>query len=1401
MANNEPIEAPQTASDSQYRQLWSTLTDAVIVIDEHSIIHFANMALSEVFGYSPDQVIGKPLAMLQPESLRQRHAEGLDRYLKSGQRSIDWRAVAAMGLHKQGHEFPIEISFSDTVIEGHRMFVAVFRDISARRRAEEKLKATVSQLTATLESTHEGILVIGFNNETTRFNQRFVDMWQIPREVLEKRDAKAALEVALAQISDPELFWQPITELKANPGGETFDVLSFKDGRILERFSRPQMDNGKPIGRVWSFRDVTERERSESLQAALFKISEAAHTAPDLAALYPRIHEIVSELLPAKNFYFALYDEETDLISFPYFIDEFDQAPPPRKLATDHGLTSRVLRSGEPLLLAPESSLELVQEPGSQYVGTNGVDWLGVPLKTSHGTIGVLTVQTYTGSARYTRSDQELLEFVSTQVATAIEQKKVHQAAKDNEERFRSVFDKSPVIMCLLTYPEGRFQEVNTSYLEAFGHSREAIIGHTANELKTWVDLNDRQLYLDLLRSVGNVQNFEAVMRRRNGELFTVIYSGSLVSMAGRLYSLNTMQDISERKVAEAALQESEEQFKSAFEYSAIGMSLVNLDGQFEKVNAALSNILGYTEEELLCRSFQDITHPDDLAADLEHLEKLLSGEINSYMMEKRYFHRDGGVVPAMLAVSLVKDKFDKPKQFISQVEDITERKRAEQWKQHYADTLSLIMSEAPISSTLQSLAVFAEQQSEGILCAILLLSADGKRLLHGAAPSLPHFFNMAFNNLSIGPDVGSCGAAACSGELVVADDLLTHPNWASWHELVTQAGVRSCWSHPILSVSHKVLGTFAIYRREPSVPSKSDLQLIQQSASLAAIALERAQHTEDQRLAKVVFEQSIEGLMVTDVNDQVLMVNQAFEELTGFSAAEVIGQQANIIDTENMDPAIDLARRESVLLSGRWKGEVWGRKKSGESYSLDLSVATVNDAVGMPSHFISTLADVSEQKIQAARIEQLAFYDPLTNLPNRALFLDRLEHTLLASKRHGGHGALLFLDLDRFKEINDSQGHAVGDLALAEVARRFQSAARKEETLARLGGDEFVLIAEEADAQAAVIIATRLQQSLHEPMNLLGHSYAVGVSIGIAFYPTDGETSEDLIKRTDIAMYRAKASGGGYCLYQSDMGANLEKRLTIAKRLAHAIEADELQLYYQPQINLATGGLIGAEALLRWNDSVLGFISPGEFIPIAEERGMISQLGDWVLKRACRQLQEWTDKGYSLGGHLAINVSALQFEAPGIVDRLLGIVQAANLNPELFELELTESSMMSDPERAIEVMESLSILGFGLSIDDFGTGYSSLSYLKRFAADQIKIDISFVRNMLTDADDHAIVTTIIAMARSLGLRTTAEGVEEAGQAAALNELGCDFAQGYFFGRPEPPQMFEEKWLNVKLSG
>jgi len=545
------------------------------------------------------------------------------------------------------------------------------------------------------------------------------------------------------------------------------------------------------------------------------------------------------------------------------------------------------------------------------------------------------------------------------------------------------------------------------------------------------------------------------------------------------------------------------------------------------------------------------------------------------------------------------------------------------------------------------------------------------------------------------------------------------------------------------------------------------------------------------------LLDKATDAIIVRGIDHRILFWNKGAERLYGWTPEEAmrISPGEQIWD----DPAAftDVANR--VLDHGEWRGEITQRRKDGSTLIVESQRTLVRDENEQPQSILVINTDITQRKATDEKIRHLALYDTMTGLPNRTLFMDRIKQVLANAERYGRRLAILFMDLNRFKEINDTQGHGVGDQVLIEVARRFQATLRKEETLARLTGDEFVVVAEAADQAAAVLITERLQRALAEPIATNGHTFSVGVSIGIAFYPEDGVTIEDLLKRADIAMYRAKALGG-YLVYQPEMSAGLAERMQIAKNLSRAMNAGELELYYQPKINLDTGTLSGAEALLRWNDPERGWISPAEFIPIAEARGMMGALGKWVLQEACRQMKAWQEAGHHLPGRLAVNLAAQQLEETDIGDNIQGIVRAAGLTPACLELELTESGLMGNVERAIKVMETLKTAGFALSIDDFGTGYSSLSYLKRLPADTLKIDISFVRDMLKDPDDFTIVTTIIGMARNLGLKAIAEGVEESAQAEALLALGCDEAQGYYFGHPEPAHVFAQKWLETSLN-
>ncbi|MCS0611044.1 EAL domain-containing protein [Massilia solisilvae] len=553
-------------------------------------------------------------------------------------------------------------------------------------------------------------------------------------------------------------------------------------------------------------------------------------------------------------------------------------------------------------------------------------------------------------------------------------------------------------------------------------------------------------------------------------------------------------------------------------------------------------------------------------------------------------------------------------------------------------------------------------------------------------------------------------------------------------------------------------------------------------------------EHATRHRDQAALLDKARDAIVVRGMDGTIQFWNKGAERMYGWSADEVLGRQSDPLLYPTPGAGSALAA-DAALASGEWSGELEQRRKDGSVLTVEGHWTLVRGEDNEPKSFLVINTDVTQRKASDERIRTLALYDTLTGLPNRSLFADRLSQGLAAAAREGGELAVLFIDLNRFKEINDTQGHGVGDEVLVKVARRFQGALREHETLARLAGDEFVVIAQAAGRHAAAAIAGRLEHALAEPVGARGHTFSVGLSIGISIYPEDGASIDDLLRCADIAMYRAKAGGGGHLFYQPQMSVGLAERMELARDLMRAFNQGELQLYYQPQVSLDSGELVGAEALVRWQDRERGWVSPSVFIPIAEARGMIGALGSWVLREACRQLGSWRQHGLRFPGRLSVNLAAQQLEQAGIAERIQQIAGEAGVEPDCLELELTESGLMANVERAIGIMGTLKEAGFSIAIDDFGTGYSSLAYLKRLPADKLKIDISFVREMLTDRHDYTIVNTIIGMARNLRLKVIAEGVEQPAQAEALLALGCDEAQGYYYGKPVPAEEFARQWL------
>ena len=544
-------------------------------------------------------------------------------------------------------------------------------------------------------------------------------------------------------------------------------------------------------------------------------------------------------------------------------------------------------------------------------------------------------------------------------------------------------------------------------------------------------------------------------------------------------------------------------------------------------------------------------------------------------------------------------------------------------------------------------------------------------------------------------------------------------------------------------------------------------------------------------QLAAKVFEASLDAIFVTDADYRIIAANPSCERLTGYTQAEMLNMLPRDFVSDRCDAAYIEQLMQQLAGEGFWEGELWNRRKNGNAYLCLASMVRVQGENGQTIHYIGFFKDLTETQMARKRIEELAFNDALTGLPNRLLLTERVEQALIQSDRDGTSFAILFLDLDRFKHINDSLGHMFGDRVLFEVAERLKHCLRTVDTASRLGGDEFVLLLHQVDARTAEITARRVLQALSQPFTLDEMTFTVTCSIGIALYPHDGVTMDDLIKNADSAMYHVKERGrSDFRFYQRQMNIGLLSRMKLDHAMRQALENEAFQVHYQPQVDLANGRVLGAEALIRWHDAEMGQIAPNQFIPIAEETGLIVAIGNWVLTQAVTQAARWHQQGKDLV--VAVNVSALQFQQANFVAGVAEALRAAALPPERLELELTESILIRDADDALKRLESLAQLGVGLSIDDFGTGYSSLSYLKRFPIRKLKIDRSFVCGLPGDDSDIAIAVAIIHLGRALNLRVIAEGVETEEQREFLRQVGCDEFQGFLFSRAVDSEAFEE---------
>jgi diguanylate cyclase (GGDEF)-like protein/PAS domain S-box-containing protein len=656
----------------------------------------------------------------------------------------------------------------------------------------------------------------------------------------------------------------------------------------------------------------------------------------------------------------------------------------------------------------------------------------------------------------------------------------------------------------------------------------------------------------------------------------------------------------------------------------------------------------------------------------------------------------------------------------------------------------------------------------------------------------------------------GPMGSAVRDVAPKIVNHFLNDPSTQPWQTIAAAESINAAAAFPLMRGGH-CIGAIAVYSTDPGYFTLDLIGLMRGLTDDISYALDnfdreqlRLNAEHELRIAAAAFE-SQEGILVTDANGVILRINKSFSELTGYSAEEIIGKSTRIFKSDRQDSAFYATMWECINRDRYWQGEIWNKRKNGLIYPEWLCITAILDANGTVTHYVGTFTDISQRKADEERIKNLAYYDSLTTLPNRTLLFDRLKLALNTSKRNKTHGALMFLDLDNFKALNDTLGHDRGDQLLIEVGRRLQSCVREADTVARLGGDEFVVMLEFLDEQLveaiaqAQAIAEKIRSTLSELYLLKGEPdndpdtvvehYSTG-SIGFVLFMGHETSSEELLKRADLAMYQAKQAGRNTIrAFVPEMQNSLNLRTALETDLRNALERNELSLHYQVQVNVS-GQAVGAEALIRWNQTERGMISPAEFIPLAEETGLILPIGAWVLRQGCETLIEWAKYPETRHLKLAVNISSRQLNQDDFAEQVLALLAETGINPARLKLEITESVVVDNVNNTIAKMQEVRKLGVNFSMDDFGTGYSSLSYLQKLPLEQLKIDQSFVRNMAFNNHDSAIIRTILALGQNLALNVIAEGVETEIQRDSLTQYGCRVFQGYLFGRPMPAEQF-----------
>lgn len=976
------------------------------------------------------------------------------------------------------------------------------------------------------------------------------------------------------------------------------------------------------------------------------------------------------------------------------------------------------------------------------------------------------------------------------------------QELQSSELHFRTLFEEAPLGIAIINSLTGHFVDINPRFMEIVGRTKAEVLDSDWMHITHPDDIQDYIYGISLLnaRKATVINTTKRYIRLDNSIVWVKLSNFPIGTDTPNQYHLQMIEDITETRLSD----QKNQQLGSILEHSFNEIYIFNSKSlYFEYVNQGGINNLGFSLDELKRMTPLDIKPELNLALFADLIMPLLNGEQNQLRYETVHQRKNGSCYPVEICLQIYRTP---PYYFVAICLDISQRKAHEEkikrLNNFYASLSKInhaivqINNEADLFATVCTIVANLQQvklawmgRPDALSNLIIPVAVAGE---------LQDYISNIV--ISIDPDrpegQGPSGLAYRENRIVTVNDFQADPITLHWRDNTETcfAWGASC-SIPI-SLNQKPYVVLNVYSNERDFFDEDVLNLMAELSLDLSFALDSYAHETSRVVAKEkleltakVFSQSREAIVITDKNNRIVSVNRAYTDITGYQEQDALGVDPKCLASGRHDKEFYRGMWETLLKDNFWQGELWNRHKNGTVYPEWLTISVVRDKDDEIVNYIAIFTDISLHKNKEQEIERLAHYDSLTDLPNRRLLKLRVGNELIGAQRYKKAFALLFIDLDHFKNINDSLGHSVGDQVLIEVGRRLLRCVRKEDTLAHLGGDEFNILLANCNVNGATLAAYKIIASLTEPIVYQNHQLYITPSIGISLYPDHGDSYDILFKNADMAMYQAKNLGRNQCqFFTKTMQKQAQRRMEIESDLRHAILRNELVVYFQPQVNTQTGQIIGAEALLRWRHPDWGMVSPLEFIPIAEECGLILSIGDWVLEQSIAQAKQWHEAGFLLT--IAVNISLAQFKAHILVEKVQKTLELNQFPAQYLELELTESIAMKNAEVAIEITHQLTRLGVELSIDDFGTGYSSLSYLQRFSLHKLKIDQSFTKNMTVNSDSENIVDAIISLAKSLKLKIIAEGVETKEQLELFKRKKCDEIQWYYFGKPMPADEF-----------